>query len=318
MTTHMNSYGLFVIAYIGYLIATVSYILQATIKLKVPRKANLVILIIAVTAHTFGLLYRWKEAGHAPFANMYESLVFLSWVIGLGFTLVEIFKPMEELGAIVLPITTIVEGYALTVPPVSYLFNLLNGITAHIGNKGGWFPPPSIESEALMPALQSYWLEIHVITIFLAYGAFALSFGTGLIYLWKNRNHLKVGSPVMAGGSGTDSNILKLEQLDQQTYWLVALGFIMLGAGIIFGAVWANETWGSYWSWDPKETWSLITWFVYAVFLHTRLVAKWRGSKTAWLAVLGFVAVLVCYYGVNVVLPKYTDGGLHSYGSPGE
>ena len=186
-----------------------------------------------------------------------------------------------------------------------------------VGGKGGWFPPPTREAEALMPALQSYWLEIHVITIFLAYGAFALSFGTGLMYIWKNRKlNVHGDQPPIAGGSDADPGLVALENLDQQTYWLVAIGFIMLGAGIIFGAIWANETWGSYWSWDPKETWSLITWLVYLGFLHMRLVSKWRGSKIAWLAVLGFVAVLLCYYGVNVIFPKYTEGGLHSYGSP--
>jgi cytochrome c-type biogenesis protein CcsB len=238
-------------------------------------------------------------------------------VVALGFIIVEIFRPVPGLGAIVLPIPVLVQGYALNIFPVSNLFGILNSITATVGGKGAWFPPPTKEAEALMPALQSYWLEIHVITIFLAYGAFALSFGTVILYLWKNRNNNHVGdTPPIAGGSGADASILALENLDQHTYWLVALGFIMLGAGIIFGAVWANETWGSYWSWDPKETWSLITWFVYAVFLHMRLVSKWRGSKIAWLAVLGFIAVLLCYYGVNVIFPKYTEGGLHSYGSP--
>lgn len=298
MHSHMNSYGLFVIAYFAYFVAMISYLLKSIGKAPIPRKLNIVLMLIGVTAQTFGMLYRWHEAGHAPFANMYESVVFLSWVVALSFTFVEIYRPVPGLGAIVLPIAWLVLGYALDIAPVSYIFGVLNSVTAFIGGKGGWFPPPTREAEALMPALNSYWLEIHVITIFLAYGAFALSFGTGLLFLWKNGKHESAN----------------LDALDQNTYWVVTTGFIMLTAGIIFGAVWANETWGSYWSWDPKETWSLITWLVYAAFLHTRLVAKWRGSKTAWLAVAGFVAVLICYYGVNMVLPKYAEGGLHSYG----
>ncbi len=310
MHSHMNSYGLFIIAYFIYFIGTISYLLLSTGKVPIPRKFNIVLMIIGVTAHTFGLLYRWHEAGHAPFANMYESVIFLSWVVALAFTLVEIFRPVPGLGAIVLPIAWLVQGYALDMVPVSYIFSLLNALTAGIGGKGGWFPPPTREAEALMPALNSYWLEIHVITIFLAYGAFALSFGTGLLFLWKSHKE-DVGKEK---NSFPTQNTKNLDALDQNTYWVVTTGFIMLTAGIIFGAVWANETWGSYWSWDPKETWSLITWMVYAAFLHTRLVAKWRGSKTAWLAVAGFVAVLICYYGVNIILPKYTEGGLHSYG----
>ena len=104
-----------------------------------------------------------------------------------------------------------------------------------------------------------------------------------------------------------------MESLDTHTYWLIAFGFVLLAVGIITGAVWANVAWGSYWSWDPKETWSLITWLIYAVYLHARLIVGWRGRKAAWFAVFGFLAVLFCYAGVNVLLP-----GLHSYGTPGK
>src|ERR1041384_6179995 len=103
MTTHMNSYGLFVIAYITYILAMLTYILRSTGKIAIPRKAGIVLMLIGVTSHTFGLLYRWHEAGHAPFANMYESLMFLAWVVALRFTIVEIFRPVSGLGAIVLP-----------------------------------------------------------------------------------------------------------------------------------------------------------------------------------------------------------------------
>ena len=107
------------------------------------------------------------------------------------------------------------------------------------------------------------------------------------------------------------SRFQDMEMLDNYTYWLIAFGFVLLAVGIISGAVWANIAWGRYWGWDPKETWSLITWLIYAVYLHARLIVGWRGRKAAWFAVLGFLAVLFTYAGVNVLLP-----GLHSYGTP--
>ena len=101
-----------------------------------------------------------------------------------------------------------------------------------------------------------------------------------------------------------------LDVLDELIYKPITIGFPFLTIGIIAGAVWANEAWGTYWSWDPKETWSLITWFVYAVFLHARITKGWHGKRTAWLSIIGFVATIFTYFGVNFLL-----SGLHSYGS---
>jgi len=143
------------------------------------------------------------------------------------------------------------------------------------------------EIAPLVPALKSNWLTIHVLTCFIGYSALTVGFVSGLIILFKKDEIVK---------------------LDTVSYKIIAFGFLFLTMGIITGAVWANSAWGTYWSWDPKETWSLITWFIYAIYLHTRLVKGWKGQKAAWLAVIGFLAMLFTYFGVNYLL-----SGLHSY-----
>ena len=141
-------------------------------------------------------------------------------------------------------------------------------------------------NKPLMPALQSRWLEFHIATCFIAYACFAVSFIVGIAYLVK-----------------------KSDTMDRIGYKAISVGFPFLTIGIIAGAMWANVAWGAYWQWDPKETWSLITWFIYAIYLHLRIVAKWKGKYTAIVSVVGFVAVVFTFFGVNYLL-----SGLHSYG----
>ena len=141
----------------------------------------------------------------------------------------------------------------------------------------------------LLPALKSNWLTIHVLTCFIGYAALTVAFVSSLTFLIKRKDEIN---------------------LDALSYKMIAFGFLFLTLGIISGSVWANSAWGTYWSWDPKETWSLITWFIYAIYLHTRLRKGWKGRKAAWLAVIGFVAMLFTYFGVNYLL-----SGLHSYGA---
>ncbi|HDZ76872.1 MAG TPA: c-type cytochrome biogenesis protein CcsB [Candidatus Omnitrophica bacterium] len=143
------------------------------------------------------------------------------------------------------------------------------------------------EIVSLLPALKSNWLTIHVLTCFIGYAALAISFISSLILLFKK----------------SDSQIL-----DVISHKMIAFGFLFLTLGIITGAVWANSSWGTYWSWDPKETWSLVTWIIYALYLHVRLRRGWKGKKAAWVSVIGFLAMLFTYFGVNYLL-----SGLHSY-----
>jgi len=204
-----------------------------------------------------------------PRSNFYESLVFFSWCLpALG--LLAFRRHLKGyLGALIAVLAALLLAYAS-----------LGGVDSRI--------------KPLMPALKSNWLLIHVVTAFLGYAAFALAFGSALLFLFQERRPRPSLPPLPA--------------LDRLIYRTTILGFLLLTLGIVTGAVWAETAWGRYWSWDPKETWSLITWFIYAALLHARLLKGWHGRRIAWLAVLGFIAVLFTYLGVSFLLT-----GLHSY-----
>jgi cytochrome c-type biogenesis protein CcsB len=148
-----------------------------------------------------------------------------------------------------------------------------------------------------MPALRSNWLTFHVFTCFLGYGAFAVSFAASIAYIIAARDNSRAKADTVGA-------------FEEATTKAISFGFLFLTVGIIAGAVWANSAWGSYWTWDPKETWSLITWFIYAVFLHCRFMRGWKGKRAAWISIGGFTSVIFTYVGVNLLLH-----GLHSYAS---
>ena len=237
--------------------------------------------VAAVGVTTVGILLRWVESykmgiGHAPLSNLYESLIFFAWTAGLIYLFIEAKYKNVLAGAFVTPIIFLAMAYASMSPNISDRI------------------------QPLVPALKSNWLIAHVATCFFGYAAFAVAFGMSIMYLIKVRKPEK--------SDGIIGHIPKLSALDELTHRMVLFGFLFLTVGIITGAVWANSAWGTYWSWDPKETWSLVTWFVYATLLHARLMRGWQGKQIAYLSILGFAAVLFTYFGVNL-LP-----GLHSYG----
>ena len=233
--------------------------------------------------HTIGLMYRWAEThrtgyGYIPLSNMYESLVFFSWTIVLLYIVLEFRFKQRIIG-------TFATAFAFLAIAASSIL-----------------PGSSAEIKPLIPALQSNWLAIHVITCFFGYAAFAVSFGVSVLFLFQDSRE----------GFNKPIGWLPTTQiLDEINYRSIIIGFPMLTVGIITGAAWAHYAWGSYWSWDPKETWSLITWLIYAAFLHARISRDWRGRKMAFLSVLGFLAVLFTYFGVSYLL-----AGLHSYAGP--
>jgi cytochrome c-type biogenesis protein CcsB len=238
--------------------------------------------------HTAGLGLRWYESyklgyGHIPLSNFYESLVSLSWTTVILYFYVEFRFKIRTVGVLVFPIIGICMAWA------SFSSNIQS------------------EIDPLVPALQSNWLIYHVLTCFLGYSAFAVSFGASIAFLVKSS---KKNASANEYEKNHGSLLPSLAVLDDIIYKTIAIGFLLLGVGIITGAVWANYAWGSYWSWDPKETWSLITWFFYAAFLHARLTRGWRGKKAAFLSIFGFISVLFTYLGVNLIL-----SGLHSYAS---
>lgn len=264
-----------------YLAVTLVYLLYASTQNKMIGKVGTSFLLITVALHTVGLAYRWMETyqtgfGYVPLSNMYESLVFFSWTIVLIYLVLEFLYKQKTIGVFV--------------TPFGFLFLALTSIIPGVNEK----------ITPLIPALKSPWLAIHVITCFAGYAAFAVSFWFSILFLVKERKEKH--NPSKPGF------LPSTRVMDEINYRSILIGFPMLTLGIVTGAAWANYAWGSYWSWDPKETWSLITWFIYAAFLHARLTRGWSGRKTALLSIIGFGAVIFTYFGVN-----YLISGLHSY-----
>jgi cytochrome c-type biogenesis protein CcsB len=268
-------------ALLVYIIAFVCYLLFVVTKRQAVGRFAFWIILIGFFIHLAGLLIRWRESyitgyGYVPLSNMYESLVFFSWAIVLVYIIVDIRYHQRTIGVIASPLAAIAIAVTSLVPGVKS------------------------EIRPLIPALQSNWLAIHVITCFLGYAAFAIAFGISIAYMIQAYRESSPRGPI---------RWLPASQiLDDINYKAIVIGFPMLTLGIITGAAWASYAWGSYWSWDPKETWSLITWFIYAAFLHARFTRAWRGTQTALLSIVGFLAVIFTYFGVNFLL-----AGLHSY-----
>jgi cytochrome c-type biogenesis protein CcsB len=281
MSLSFSSHTCFNISMGIYLLSFLGYLLFATSQNRKLGIASTSLLVVGWIIHSLGLVFRWMEThqtgyGYVPLSNMYESLVFFSWTIVLIYLILEFKYQQKIIGVFVTPLAFLTIAITSIIPGIS----------------------PKITP--LMPALQSNWLTIHVTTCFFGYAAFAVSFGISILYLIQDRK----GMP----HEGSSKWLPSLPILDEINYKSIVIGFPMLSLGIITGAAWANYAWGSYWSWDPKETWSLITWFVYAAFLHARIIRDWRGRKAAVLSVIGFAAVLFTYFGVNYLL-----SGLHSY-----
>jgi len=255
----------------------------------------------------FGILAgRWILHGYFPLSNLYESLLFLSWTLLFIHLFLEYKTRTKLLGPILIPVVLLIDGFASLTLPIEMQ-----------------------KASPLVPALQSNWLMMHVSLMMLSYATLITGSLLSILFLMlslkqqqANKKHEKENAvrPSLALREGilalkTDTIISSkfasklLVNMDNLSYRIISLGFPFLTIGIIAGAVWANEAWGSYWSWDPKETWALITWLVFAAYLHARIIKGWEGQQAAILASLGFVVVWICYLGVN-----FLGQGLHSYG----
>lgn len=255
----------------------------------------------------FVLSSRWIVAGYFPLSNLYESLLFLTWTLLTLYLYIESQTKSKLIGAILIPVALLINGFS----------NLT-------------LSPEMQKASPLVPALQSNWLMMHVSMMLLSYGT--LIMGSLLCILFLVISQYREVDLKQANETSTplynimmdyyeaklvspQNNISELgklkllQSLDNWSYRIIGLGFPFLTIGIIAGGVWANEAWGSYWSWDPKETWALITWLVFAVYLHARITKGWEGKKTAILGGLGFFVIWICYLGVN-----FLGKGLHSYG----
>ena len=263
--------------------------------------------IVANVLLFFILGSRWIVAGYFPLSNLYESLLFLTWSLLTIYLYIETKTKSRLIGAILIPVTLLINGFA----------NLT-------------LSPEMQKSSPLVPALQSNWLMMHVSMMLVSYATLIMGSLLCILFLVISRYEdidLKViqnsslplynvmleyyeSSVIAPSNEISELGKLKLLQsLDNWSYRIIGLGFPFLTIGIISGGVWANEAWGSYWSWDPKETWALITWLVFATYLHARITKGWEGKRTAILGGLGFFVIWICYLGVN-----FLGKGLHSYG----
>lgn len=282
----MTSSLFFNLTTLAYMASMVTFFVFLAGKNKTVGLGGSLLAYAGLALQTVAIGLRWKESydigfGHAPLSNLYESVVFFSWTIILIYLFIDMKYKYRVIGAFVVP------------------FALLGMAWAQLGLNTG--------IEPLVPALQSNWLLYHVITCFLGYAAFAVACGVSIMYLLKASHEANVSSSAAAGGVMTLFPPTRV--LDDLNYRAIMIGFPLLTIGIITGAAWANYAWGTYWSWDPKETWSLIVWFIYAAFLHARFTKGWVGKRAAWLSIIGFAATIFCYLGVNLFL-----SGLHSYG----
>jgi cytochrome c-type biogenesis protein CcsB len=268
---------------------------------------------------------RWINFGYFPLSNLYESLMFLAWGITLISIVIQQRSNLPLIGSISSPIALFVSGFAsLSLPE-----NMQT-------------PSP------LVPALKSNWLMMHVTVMLLSYASLIIGSLLGVFFLIlyygkrgsvnlqgssygssvpnsvqpintfsstvkQSENYQGTINPAMPSEymeiKADTTKLSLLESIDNLSYRTISFGFPLLTIGIIAGAVWANEAWGSYWSWDPKETWALITWLVFASYLHARITKTWQGEKPAIIASVGFIVVWICYLGVN-----FLGKGLHTYG----
>jgi cytochrome c-type biogenesis protein CcsB len=280
----MTSSFLFNITTLLYLASMLVFFAFTASRARALGKAGSIIAFGGLLLQTIAIGLRWKESyalgvGHAPLTNLYESVVFFSWTIVLIYALLDLKYRYRVIGAFVMP------------------FALMGMAWAQLGLKSG--------IEPLVPALQSNWLLYHVITCFLGYAAFAIACGVSIMYLIREIHERSTPANEQSIVAAFPSSKI----LDDLNYKAIMIGFPLLTLGIVTGAAWANYAWGTYWSWDPKETWSLIVWFIYAAFLHARITRGWAGRRAAWLSMVGFAATIFCYLGVNLLL-----SGLHSYG----
>jgi cytochrome c-type biogenesis protein CcsB len=306
------------ICFYSLLFATLCFFLNTTIVKKLfPYTYGNGFLFVSNVNMIILLVNRWLISKHFPLSNLYESTIFLAWSLTtIYFFLLYKTDNNEWLGMIIAPSAMLIYGFAI------------------LG-----LPEEMQKITLLIPALQSYWLMMHVSMMILSYAALLcgsllsmtllivkyekiVNSNFTFVNLDKNYSELVSFTERLEYTSFSNVNERKIQllffkkntfflinQLDYWSFRIISIGFPFLTIGIMSGAVWANEAWGSYWSWDPKETWALITWLIFAIYLHSRIIKNWSKETSAMIAAFGFLVVWVCYLGVNLL-----GKGLHSYG----
>jgi len=260
---------LFTLALVIYFIGTILYEICLALKSQRAGRWATRSLVVGASVHALGLASRWLESGRAPMADLFESLSFYAWVIIVFYLIVEYRSGYKVLGAFVSPLAFAAIAAASVLPK---------------------------RTKPLIPILQSHWLPVHVTISFLAYGLFTLAFVMAVAYLLAERQ-LKKGRP-----NYFYYRLPPLEAMEQLGRALAALGLPFMTMAIITGSIWAEKVWGAPWLWDAKLNMALATWLIYVVYFYVRNVAGWRGRRSVWLLILGFISVLVTYLGVNLFI----------------
>lgn len=271
----MNEPTFFLLAFLAYVLSVLAYFGSQFFRIEKWAKSGYVLAGAGLAVHTLALVARTFKSGHAPLTNMYESISFLAWASALAYILMEGKFKIRRMGPYVILIVVLLMALASS-------------------------PLMPKEATPLVPALQSYWLWLHVSVTLLGEAFFAVAFVASLLFLRADARIRKPDGEKAARAA---------ERYDAISYRAISVGFpLFTMGGLVFGMIWAYKAWGAAWSWDPKEVWSLITWLVFALYLHTRIVMGWKGRRTALIAIFGFLAALFTYFGVNYLL-----SGLHSY-----
>ncbi|OGL45238.1 MAG: c-type cytochrome biogenesis protein CcsB [Candidatus Schekmanbacteria bacterium RBG_13_48_7] len=249
-----------------YVLASILYLIGLRVRTWQLKIVSSSVLWIGLVLNTCMIVSRWHTAGRPPFKTLYESLIFLAWCIVFVYLIIEILHKVRLLGI-----------FATIAPVLIFIYSLSKR---------------DVEIVNLPAALQSGWFIPHVLVYFIGYAALFISFATAVLYLFFPEK-IRV----------TWSDLIGQEYLDFEifTYKIIVFGFTFLTIGLLIGAVWAKSAWGDYWSWDPKESWSLITWLTYTVYLHLRYLKEWRGKKAAWFAIIGFLFIMFTYLGMNAL-----------------
>jgi cytochrome c-type biogenesis protein CcsB len=266
---------LFKLVMLCYLTASILYLVNVVGRREKSGMFARWVLLAGAIVHLISLIARYAQLGHTPVTTLNESLSFFAWCLVLIFLIFDLRYRLAVLGA-------------------------FSSVLALITMLGSGFAPKAVEP--LNPALNSWWFPLHVTLAFLGNAAFAMAFAAGVMYLLQDRM-LK-----SKRFSALYYRLPSLDTLDNINYRALSFGFPLMTLGIISGAAWAESVWGTYWSWDPKETWALLTWFVYAALLHGRLSIGWRGRRAALFAIIGFACLLFTFLGVNLLL-----GGQHTF-----
>ncbi len=317
-------HNLVVVTLATYVVGTLVLIAYFLLRSPLLQRVGMVLACLACLLQFVELGTRWNMTGVWPLTNLYGSLSLFS---GLGVLIYIIFASKYDLwliGGGVLGISAIAFGYATT------------------WNEG-YMPA--------VPALQSYWIKVHVPIVVSSYASFMVAFVVSCLYLLKaygerrftartgvvranvagagtvsmtvaappplalEANIARTETPAVAAAAAAGdpfalwlAGLPSLARIDMLTYRIIAIGLVLLSVGIITGAMWANEAWGAYWQWDPKETAALLSWIIYASFMHLHTRNAWRGERSAWISIVGFISIIFCYLGVNIWI-----SGLHSY-----